>query len=91
MMDSNGGVPYIGDPQSNIPGAAPMEQNMPIGFAMALARNAEAMQKFAEMSPEVQENLLACARNTHSKEDMRRLVRDVASGAAPHPMDPYFE
>lgn len=52
-----------------------MEQNeMPIGFFMALAMNPEALQIFATLGEDEKEKVLAGTHSIQSREEMRRYV-----------------
>ncbi len=52
-----------------------MEQNeMPVGFAMALAMNPKAMQKFAFLSEEKKQEIVEGTHSIKSKEEMHRYV-----------------
>ncbi|MBQ8509017.1 MAG: hypothetical protein IJ493_03830 [Clostridia bacterium] len=52
---------------------------LPIGFAMALAQNQSAMQIFAAMSQTQKQAILSQAHNAQSKEEMHRLVSDLTN------------
>ncbi len=57
-----------------------MERNeMPIGFAMALAMNPEAMQKFATLSEEQKQEVIAGTHNVKSRDEMHRYVNSLAN------------
>ena len=51
---------------------------MPVGFSMALAQNPRAMRAFVGMDEISREQLLARSRNVSSKDEMRRLIDDLA-------------
>ncbi len=56
-----------------------MELNeLPIGFAMALAMNQEAMQKFATLSEEKKHQIIAGAHTVESKAQMQQYVNNIA-------------
>lgn len=58
-----------------------MEQNsMPVGFAMALAMNPEAMQRFALLSEEKKKEVIAGTNAVRSKEEMHRYVEHLVTG-----------
>ena len=52
--------------------------NVPVGFGMALAQNAPALRAFAAMSEDEQDAVLARIRQVRSKNEMRRLVEQLA-------------
>ena len=55
-----------------------MERNeMPVGFAMALAMNPEAMQKFATLNDEQQKEIIKGTHSVGSKDEMHRYVNDI--------------
>lgn len=57
-----------------------MERNeMPVGFAMALAMNPKAMQKFATLSEEKKQQIIAGTHSVRSRDEMHRYVNDIAS------------
>ena len=47
---------------------------MPVGFAMALAMNPEAMQKFATLSEEQKKEIIAGTHTVKSRDEMHRYV-----------------
>lgn len=52
-----------------------MKQNeLPVGFAMALAMNPDAMQRFAALSEAQKQKIIAGAHSIKSKEEMHRYV-----------------
>ena len=53
---------------------------MPVGFAMALAMNPDAMQKFAVLSEAQKQQIIAGTHNVKSKEEMHRYVSSLANG-----------
>lgn len=57
-----------------------MERNeMPVGFAMALAQNPEAMQKFATLSEDKKQEIIAGTHSVKSKEEMHQYVNSLVS------------
>ena len=68
------------------------DRSMPIGLAMMLAQNNDAMRSFAMMSEQEQRQVLDRARQVGSKAQMRALVGGIAAGVigggADHPDDP---
>ena len=50
---------------------------MPIGLGMALAQNPEAMQKFAMLSDDKKEEIIAGTHSIQSKEEMHRYVEKL--------------
>ena len=57
-----------------------MERNdMPVGFAMALAMNPEAMQKFATLSEEQKQEIIAGTHTVKSRDEMHRYVDSLAN------------
>ncbi len=57
-----------------------MERNeMPVGFSMALAQNPEAMQRFAMLSEEKKQEIIAGTHKIQSNEEMHRYVSNIFS------------
>lgn len=57
-----------------------MERNeMPMGFAMALAMNPDAMQKFGTLSEEQQQAIIAGTQTVKSKAEMHRYVNSLVN------------
>ena len=57
-----------------------MERNeMPVGFAMALAMNPEAMQKFATLSEEQKQEIIAGTHAVKSRDEMHRYVDSLVN------------
>lgn len=54
------------------------ETKLPVGFGMALAMDADAMQVFAAMPEKRQNAVLEQARTVASKTEMQRLVMGLA-------------
>ena len=52
---------------------------MPVGFAMALAMNQDAMQKFATLSEEEKHEIVEGTHAVKSKQEMHRYVNDIIS------------
>ena len=51
---------------------------LPIGFTMALAMNESAMEKFAQMDEEQRQRTVLDARAVKTKEEMHRFVASIA-------------
>ena len=56
------------------------KDEMPIGFAMALAMNPDAMQKFGALSEEQKQAIIAGTHTVKSREEMRRYVDSLVNG-----------
>ena len=56
------------------------KSEMPVGFAMALAMNPDAMQKFAAMNEVQKHEIIAEVHTIHSKEEMQRYVDSLTNG-----------
>lgn len=57
-----------------------MEANeIPVGFAMALAQNPQAMQKFALLSEDKKQKIIAGTHSVKSREEMHQYVNDLVS------------
>ena len=57
-----------------------MERNeMPVGFAMALAMNPDAMQKFAMLSEEEKKEIIEGTHAVKSRDEMRRYVDSLVN------------
>lgn len=52
-------------------------QDLPLGLAMALARNPEAMNRFGAMPPEQQQTVIEATHQVHSSREMRALVKQL--------------
>lgn len=52
-------------------------QELPIGFTMALAERSDILKRFAALSKEEQNKLAAGARNVNSREDMQYYVESM--------------
>ncbi len=57
-----------------------MKEEKPVGFAMALAMNPEAMQKSETLSEEQKQQIIAGTHTVKSKDEMRRYVDFLANG-----------
>lgn len=51
---------------------------VPIGFGMALAQNEKAVSAYAAMTREQKDAVIARAHQAESREEMQRIVADVA-------------
>jgi len=56
------------------------KSEMPVGFAMALAKNPDAMQKFSLMSEAQKQEIIAGVHTIASKEEMQRYVNSLVNG-----------
>ena len=57
-----------------------MYQNeLPVGFGMALAMDTEAMNKFASLSEEQKQEIITAAHSVNSKIEMQMLVDSIKS------------
>ena len=54
-------------------------QQMPIGFAMALAQNAATMEAYAALSREAQSDILTRAHGARSEAEMHRIVSGIVN------------
>ena len=54
--------------------------SLPMGFGMALAANAEAMENFAKLSGEQKDKVLDGTKHIRSKLEMRNYVNQIAEG-----------
>lgn len=54
------------------------ENELPLGFGMALAQNEKAMQRFATLPRYAQQNLIEQASEVHSRFEMQTLVESIA-------------
>ena len=53
--------------------------DMPVGFAMALAMNPEAMEKFALLNENKKQEIIAGTHSVSSKDEMQRYVNSLVS------------
>lgn len=56
------------------------KDEMPVGFAMALAMNPEAMQKFGTLSKEQKQQIIAGTHAVKSRDEMRHYVDSLVNG-----------
>lgn len=56
------------------------KDEMPVGFAMALAMNPEAMQKFGALNEEQKQQIIAGTHAVKSRDEMRRYVDSLVNG-----------
>lgn len=54
---------------------------VPIGFGMALAMNAPAMEAYAAMTEAQKQAVLSKAHNARSEKEMHRIVASLAQGS----------
>lgn len=54
---------------------------VPIGFGMALAQNETAVNAYSMMTKQQKDAFLARAHNARSKQEMNRIVADIAANA----------
>lgn len=52
-------------------------RTVPVGFGMALAQNPEALSRFAMLSPEERQQVVAAARAVRSKQEMQAYVNKL--------------
>ncbi len=55
------------------------KDELPVGFAMALAMNPAAMQKFSGLSEEQKQRIIAGTHIVKSKDEMRRYVDSLVN------------
>ena len=55
------------------------QDEIPVGFAMALAMNSDAMQKFAMLSEEQKQQIIEGTHSVKSRDEMRRYISDFVS------------
>ncbi|WP_124098392.1 hypothetical protein [Ruminococcus sp. Marseille-P6503] len=55
--------------------------DMPLGLAMAMAQNPLAMEYFTRLTSEQKQQLISSTHSVHSKEEMHRLVENMADGS----------
>lgn len=51
--------------------------DLPIGFAMALAENEPALRRFAGLADDTRQQIVTQARQARSREEMRAIVRNL--------------
>ncbi len=56
------------------------KNEMPVGFAMALAMNPEAKQKFGALSEEEKRKVIDGTHSVKSRDEMRRYVDSIVTG-----------
>ncbi len=52
---------------------------MPVGFAMALAMNPDAMQKFSMLSEDQKQKVIEGTHSVQSKQEMHRYVQSIGN------------
>ena len=55
------------------------KDEMPVGFAMALAMNPEAMQKFGTLSEEQKQQIIAGTHAVKSRDEMHQYVNSLVN------------
>ena len=55
------------------------KDEMPVGFAMALAMNPDAMQVFALLSEEQKQEIITGTHSVGSRDEMRQYVNDLVT------------
>lgn len=63
----------------------PEARDLPLGFMMALAGNAAAMQHYAGLQPQAQKAVAAQAAQAKSREQMQEIVSKLAQNMAYFP------
>ena len=53
------------------------KDEMPVGFAMALAQNPKAMERFAALDETKKEEIISGTHSVNSKKEMHRYVEDI--------------
>lgn len=61
-------------------GNSERKEELPIGFAMGMAMNEEARNRYSNMSEERRKKVEENSRQVTSKYEMQELLRDVADG-----------
>ena len=56
------------------------KDEMPVGFAMELAMNPEAMQKFGTLSEEQKQQIISGTHAVKSRDEMRHYVDSLVNG-----------
>ncbi len=56
------------------------EEDLPLGFGMLLARNAEAMNRFRALPDEEKQTIIDTAAKMNSQKDMRAYVDQIIRG-----------
>lgn len=56
-------------------------RDLPLGFAMSLAQNTDAMIRFGEMSEEQRESALNMAKSARSGREMKNIVNQIANNS----------
>lgn len=58
---------------------SPLNDDIPMGLGMALAKNLDAMQMFTEMSVEKQQEVINKTHSIKSKKEMQSFVNSIAN------------
>lgn len=58
-------------------------KDMPVGFAMSLAMNPEAMRKFATLDDDKKRTIIEGTHSVNSREEMSRYVNTLATDNQP--------
>lgn len=56
--------------------------SLPMGFAMGLAMDLDAMSQFSNLTEAQKEELLNRARDAKSKDEMQRIISQISDGQA---------
>ncbi len=56
-----------------------MKEEMPVGFAMALAMNPEAMRRFATLSEDQKQEIIAGTHAVKSRDEMHKYVDSLVN------------
>ena len=65
----------------NLGGNNMKQSEMPIGFAMSLAMNPTALKKFALLSEEQKQEIIAGTHSIKSKDEMHKYVDSIIDGS----------
>ncbi len=57
----------------------PFDDSLPMGFAMGLAMDLDAMNRFSNMTEAEKEELLNRARDAKTKNEMQRIISQLSS------------
>lgn len=57
-----------------------MADNLPLGFALGMAMNQQALDNYGKLTEYEKEKLIAKSRSVKSKEEMEQLIQSLGNG-----------
>ncbi len=66
-----------GEKSTNYDNGTISNEELPVGFTMELAQHSDVLNKFAHLSKDEQQSIVARAKNVRSHEEMRSFVENL--------------